>query len=290
MLVTAIITTYKRHPSIVQRAVQSVINQTYKDIEIIIVDDSPTEYTYRTEVKKIIYELDPSIIYIQNKKNIGACASRNVGAELARGEILGFLDDDDEWCPEKIERMIECFDQPQIALVYCGAKSINEKNEENEIIKEWRKGHIYKSLLQYNYIGSTSFPLVRREAFIQVGGFDTELCSSQDHDMWLRLAKDYEVDYVKETLVKYYIHTGEQITKNRNAVLQGQKRIYSKYYDDIKQDRKVYWKRSLMLSQAYGRNNMTREAILYWCKSIILEPKKIRENLQVLFFSIIRKE
>ena len=290
MLVSAIITTHKRHPSIVKRAVQSVMKQTYKDIEIIVVDDSPSDYEYRDEVRKTVYKLEPSIKYIQNKKNIGACASRNIGANLAKGDILGFLDDDDEWCPNKIKKMIGLFSQKEIGLVYCGAIGVNEKEEKKELILKWQKGHIYDSLLLYNYIGSTSFPLVKKTAFDKVGGFDVDLRSSQDHDMWLRIAKEYEVDYVKDNLVIYYLHTGEQITKNREAVLQGQQRMYTKYYDDIKKDRKVFWKRSLMLSSAYGRNHKTGKAVLYWCKSVMLKPNEIRENLQVLYFSIIKMQ
>ena len=107
-LVSVIIPTYKRKLDYVSNALQSVLNQTYDNIEIIVVDDSPNDFPYRDEIKKYIEKLnDDRVIYIRNEKNLGGSLSRNVGINASRGEYITFLDDDDEYMPGKVEKQLK---------------------------------------------------------------------------------------------------------------------------------------------------------------------------------------
>ena len=107
-LVSVIIPTYKRKLDYVSNALQSVLNQTYDDIEIIVVDDSPNDFPYRDEIKNYIEKLnDDRVIYIRNEKNLGGSLSRNVGINASRGEYITFLDDDDEYMPGKVEKQLK---------------------------------------------------------------------------------------------------------------------------------------------------------------------------------------
>lgn len=103
MLVTAVITTHRRPPEIVERALKSVLGQTYQNIEVLVVDDSPEEFTMRSAVKSMVESYgDRNVTYIAHERCLGACAARNTGLEAARGEFIGYFDND-EWMPSKIE-------------------------------------------------------------------------------------------------------------------------------------------------------------------------------------------
>ena len=106
-LVTVIITTYQRSLRIVDRAIKSILSQTYFNLELIVVDDSPKEYQERSLIKQYIETIDdPRIRLIQHDKNQGACAARNTGIMNANGDYIAFLDDDDWFLPEKIENSL----------------------------------------------------------------------------------------------------------------------------------------------------------------------------------------
>ena len=232
-LISVIITTYKRSPKMVYRAIQSVINQTYRNLEIIIVDDSPDDFKERKAVERMILsikEKDKRIRYIKHTKNMGACAARNTGIKKSHGNFIAFLDDDDEWLSVKLEKQLKLFKDSEVGLVYCRSFTINELSGLKKVRKaNFYRGFVFDQLIKSNFIGSTSFPLIRKECFNYCGMFDINLRSSQDYDLWLRIAKRYKVDYVNEPLVKYYIHDNERITTDPLSKIQGIIYINTKY-------------------------------------------------------------
>ncbi|MGN0612571.1 MAG: glycosyltransferase family 2 protein, partial [Porcipelethomonas sp.] len=176
-MVSCIITTYKREVSILKRAVDSIVNQTYKDIEIIIVNDAPAEAELREEIRQMLDEYDMDIRYIVHDVNKGACAARNTGIKESSGEYIAFLDDDDEWLPEKIEKQIGAFKKSdsKTALVYCGRVTVNDTTGTIEERKaEFHEGFVFDLLIMRNFIGSTSYPLLRTDVLREVGGFDPQ--------------------------------------------------------------------------------------------------------------------
>lgn len=284
-LVSAVITTHKREPKIVERALKSVLNQTYKDIEVIVVDDSPSSYELRDSVKTMVENYaDKGVTYIAHETCQGACVARNTGLYNAKGEFIAYLDDDDEWKPEKIERQIEKFNKESVALVYCGAESIFES--ENKTVK-WNqlflRGMIYSELLKENFIGSTSFPLIRKQALVAVGGFDKEMQSAQDYDVWLRLTQKYEVDFVEDSLVVYHVHEGEQITKNVKKKISGLERIILKNKEHIHKNRKLFWIRYSCLIPFYAKDGQKKKAFKIWFRCCLKCPWKIKGNLKNLY-------
>ena len=124
-MVSAIITTYKREPSMVLRALDSIIAQTYRDIEIIVVDDSPADYSERDAVRLAIIKRqsenpDISIKYIAHEKNMGACVARNTGLDAANGEYVAYLDDDDEWLENKLEVQVNVLENSPLSILQFG--------------------------------------------------------------------------------------------------------------------------------------------------------------------------
>lgn len=245
-LISVVVPTYKRKSELIKRAIDSILGQTYNNLELLVIDDSPSDFEHRKEVEEFLESLsDKRIRYIKHEKNYGANKARNTGIELANGKYVAFLDDDDEWMRDKLELQIEKFDNPNIGLVYCKATVIDEvQSLERPIINKLKKGNYYKELLKQNFIGSNSFVLVRTDVIREVGMYDEELLSNQDYDLFLRISQKYEINYVDKVLVKYYIHEGDRISTNTRKQLQGRIELEKKFKEYIDEDRelKLIWK------------------------------------------------
>lgn len=293
--VSAIITTCKREAAIVERAVQSVLNQTYSCKEVIIVDDSPEEFVGRIEVEKVINKLrlqsSIEIIYIKHDKCKGACAARNTGLDNSCGEIIGYLDDDDEWCENKVERLIGAFDDESIGLVYCNYIRHDDKTgEERKIKVKDCCDNAYEHLIIHNSIGGTSFPLLRRTAIKSAGKFDTEMMSVQDLDLWLRISQKYRIKYVDEYLVIYHTHDGEQISTNLFKRFMGLKRINEKNCQYLSAHPDAFYKRNIKLVPYYAKSNQKRKAVKLLGACIKAKPTSVALNLRYIFVILCSKK
>jgi len=223
--VSVIIPTYNR-ASLLKQAIQSVLNQTYQNFEIIVIDDASTDNT-----KKTIQSFDSKkITYICHEKNKGGSAARNTGIKLAKGEYMAFLDSDDEWLPKKLFKQLELFAKSSqgVGVVYTGFTKIDNIKNISKSVMPKKHGRIYHLLLLKNYVGTTSTPLLKRECIEKVGLFDENLPSAQDWDMWIRISKYFNFKYIPKPLVKYNIHQ-LTISKNYKSVIKGTKIIIKKH-------------------------------------------------------------
>ena len=173
--VSGIITTYRREAAIVEHAISSMLMQTYPLLEIIVVDDNVNENRLCSEIRDMCGKYQ-NVIYIKQDGNKGACSARNLGIEHARGEYLAFLDDDDRWLPEKIEKQIRAFQQADgsVGLVYCRGILLDENtNVESDYYtnSHFLKNARFEDMLEFDHVGSTSNPLIRKRCFEAVGGF-----------------------------------------------------------------------------------------------------------------------
>ena len=166
--VSIIIPTYNRE-QLIARSIKSVLNQTYQDFEIIIVDDASTDNT-----EEVISNFnDKRIRYIRHEKNKGAAAARNTGIRAARCDYIAYQDSDDEWLPEKLARQMELLEDasPQVGVIYTGFWK-TENHRRTYIPFSWvsqKNGDIHKELLKGNFIGSPVV-LTKKECFRQGGG------------------------------------------------------------------------------------------------------------------------
>ena len=283
-MISAIITTYQREPAMVMRALDSVLRQTYRELEIIVVDDSPPGYPLRDDVRKAVLERQKAnqeipIRYVAHEKNMGACVARNTGLKTAEGEYVAYLDDDDEWLPKKLEKQMKVMAESNAGLVYCGRICVNDgKGTRTASQMEYVRGKAFIKLLNTNFIASTSYPLIRRECLKAIGGFDPLMSAAQDYDAWLRLSERYEIDYVAEPLVLYHEHDGERITTNPEKKISGLERINAKYADHLRADRKLWWKRNVCLVSYYAMAGKGKKAWSLWWKCVCKCPEKCRGN------------
>lgn len=228
-VVSIIIPTYNR-AHLLRRAIDSVQAQTFDDIEIIVVDDASIDDT-----KAVVDSYDNTrILYIQHQNNKGGGAARNTGISAASGAYVAFLDSDDEWIPQKLEKQLHVFEKgdSELGLVYTAYAKFDWKGEFIHIQSNGAQSFLLNELLRRNFIGTTSTVLVKRDCLIQIGGFDERFESCQDWDLWIRLAKKYTFEFISESLVNYFRHTGERISTNP-SLISGYELILEKYRTDI---------------------------------------------------------
>lgn len=222
-LISVIIPTYNR-PGLLQRAVQSVLNQTYQNFEIIVVDDNSDD-----DLSEITRQ-DSRIQFLRNEENRGANYSRNKGAHAAKGEFLNFLDDDDEFYPEKLKKQLNVFQKNQDALLAVVACDIiDDRNKLGKTLKNRKSGYVYKDLLKSYCVYLTTSLLIRAKYFYDIQGFDETLVANQEYDLCIRLAKKYTFDFLPEVLC--INHASEnQINTNFPKKLKGAMQLYRKYF------------------------------------------------------------
>ena len=250
---SVIITTYNR-AHLVTKSIESVLSQTFKEYEIIVVDDGSTDGT-----KGLLEErYAGKIIYIGKKKNEGLSAARNTGIEASKGKYIAFLDDDDLWLPEKLELQVNLMQKkPFLGLVYCGYYGVNKTGGVLREVKPTKRGKIFDDILLSNCLGPPSASLVKKEVFAKAGYFDENLSSSEDWDMWLRVSKLYEIDFVNRPLVKYRIH-GYSMSKNMLTMEKTTFSVLNKYLPGISErksseekNNKAYSKNCIILAWNY---------------------------------------
>jgi len=196
-------------------AIESVINQTYPNWEIIAINDGSTDRSM--EILKHYKSKLSSLIHVINQENLGPSVARNSGIKKAKGEYIAFLDYDDLWLSEKLEKQVKFLESNnEISLIYCDCYIIdNNSNIEKDTYSEktkFIKGKIFKKLLSNNFI-PTSTVLLRKKVLDDVGLFNLEYKISQDYDLWLRISDKYLIDFLKQPLAKYRFHS-ESISKD----------------------------------------------------------------------------
>lgn len=283
-LVSVIIPTAYREPSIILRAIYSVLEQTYSSIEVILVDDNK-DIDISCKIKNTVKNI-PQVRYIKNFGPHGACVARNIGASLANGELIAFLDDDDEWLPQKIEAQINVLTK-DVVLVYCNGWRIDNRCTPPHITPYRAKEKFVSSasfelLLQKNHIGTTSQLLVRKSAFEQIGGFDTRFPARQDYDLCLQLTKVGQAVGVNDFLFKHFIHNGDQITKSSKASLIGYMLILEKYKKNLKNDPFALTSLFFRIARMHRLQHHLFKAIYYYSRGVFINPIRWKEGLAEL--------
>ncbi len=213
-VVSVIIPTFNRRV-LLERAVQSVLAQTFEYFELLIVDDGSTDDT-RLFLERL-RRRDPRVRFLVHEKNRGGSAARNTGIRAARGAYLAFLDSDDTWHPQKLERQVDVLrDAPaNVGLIFSGHRLIDK---EGTVMQTWAvdpefQGELAEPILK-GYFYSIITVLARREVFETVGLFDERLPSCQDWDMWIRVSKHYRMRGVPELLADILEHVEPQRISN----------------------------------------------------------------------------
>lgn len=219
--ISVVIPTYNRRDSITN-CLRSVLNQSYQNLEVIVVDDGSTDGT-----EEIFRDFpDSRVIYHRYESNQGANHARNVGIRMASGNIIAFQDSDDEWMPEKLEEESKYLIENKKDLVFCGMNRIENGTTTYHPLRDFDEtGHAVDQLLYGNLI-STQTIVVRREVALDIM-FDEKLRRFQDWDFVIHTAvKGYKIGYIKKPLVNSVVMDDSISSRVTNTA--GEK-IYEKY-------------------------------------------------------------
>lgn len=187
-LISIIIPVYNGEKTI-QETIESVLQQTFKDFEILLINDGSHDSTL-----EVINNIKEERLRVFSYSNAGVSTSRNRGLDLAKGEFIAFLDADDLWTPDKLETQLKALqDNSQAAVAYSWSDWIDESGQ---FLRSGGhisvNGKVFEQLLVRDFIESGSNPLIRKQALDDVGEFDQSVTPAEDWDMWLRLAARYE--------------------------------------------------------------------------------------------------
>ncbi|HEY9623209.1 MAG TPA: glycosyltransferase family A protein [Crinalium sp.] len=206
-LVSVIIPAYNAE-TFIEKTLRSVLNQTYRQIEVLVVDDGSSDRT--PELVKAIAQQDDRVILL-TQPNSGVAAARNLAIQKAKGEFIAPIDADDVWYPENLERQVRCFleSKKSVGVVYSWSLDIDEADLPTDGYHTATvEGDVFSTLLCHNFIGNASATMVRRSCLDAVGGYNAyfrELNAQgcEDWDLYLRLAEKYHFRVVPKFLVGY---------------------------------------------------------------------------------------
>ncbi len=221
--VSVIIPTYKRS-DFLQRAIDSVLNQSYDNIEIIVVDDNNpnSEYRFRTEEKMKKYVSFNNIIYIKNKRNMGGALARNEGLIKSSGDYITFLDDDDVYLPDKINSQINYMLANKLDMSFTDVRIHNMNNK----LVDYRE-HSYVKILTnkellnqhiMHHLTPTDTYMFKRKSILDIGGFDDVQMGQEFMLMLKAIRSGLKIGYLPVAHVIQYIHDGERISVGENKI------------------------------------------------------------------------
>lgn len=269
--ISVIIPAYNRAKTI-DRAINSVLNQTVTNWELIVVDDCSTDKTI--ELIEQNFANDKRIKIHPLTQNGGANRARNIGAKLATSPLLAFFDSDDELHPENLKNHIEKFENNfDLGINYVFATCIQNNKEVNKFddkLDDNAELKLYK--LMHGVGASTSGMCVSQKAFEYVGGFDEHMPSHQDLDFFVRIAKDFKISWSDQINTKMYWDAANRISDNSNSVIGGAVYMLNKHEQRTK-ELGVYHHvaRKVARKQAHFGNDL-KEAYKTLMKSLKFKP------------------
>ena len=255
--VSVIVPTFQR-PEFLRAALQSVLRQTFKDFEVLVVDDgSPMDPA------PLVNALDdPRIRYFRHQSNRGEAAARNTGLRSARGDYVAFLDDDDEWLPEKLRWQLDVFarSSPEVGCVTGGFVVV--RAHDGQVLREdipTQRGDLLGQLLVRNIVGPPSTVILRRDCLDRVGVFDESIAFGVDYDLWIRLAERYHFECVPAVVTRYTVHAG-QMSNDPLVWGRGHEDLLRKHGGKLRRDHRREGRFYLRLGRSLSLRGHVREA------------------------------
>lgn len=235
--ITVILPTYNRE-NLIGRSIDSVLSQTYTNLELLIIDDASMDCTEKV-VKSYT---DSRINYVKLERNSGACIARNLGIQMATGDFVAFLDSDDKWDNKFLEKLTGKLVQEKADVAFCRFSYRDSKNKKQVVPNfEINTDRIYEQLLYDNFVANGAI-LLRREC-LEKESFDVNLKRFQDWDLYLRIFKNFKCVFLDEILLNvYYQPTSITGTVSKEKVRQALEVIYKKNYNEIITNKKIYGK------------------------------------------------
>lgn len=255
-------------------AVDSVLNQTYKDIELIVVDDNDPETEYRTKTATLMqkYESDSRVRYICHEKNMNGAVARNTGIKAAKGDFICFLDDDDLYYTNKVEEELKyLLIHPEIDACYCWRKQFGK------VIKRKDEENLTKNILLEIFCPSTPALMFRKAVLEDLGGFNPYYRRHQENELLLRFLQKYRIGYVDKVLVEVIGCDGanqlhEKELEDLDIRYINDFKLQINNIDSGKCKKKIYAHYYLEVSSDYIKHRKIERGGLFLSKAFVIDP------------------
>ena len=277
MKFSIILPTYNRAELFLKRAIDSVVRQSYKDWELIIVDNNSTDNT-----KDLVGSYSDNNIRLYSIQNEGNIAkSRNLGISKAKGEFIAFLDSDDFWHRDKLKISLDYLKKYKLNGL-CHSEYLLYETGETEIRHYGSTGFSYNNLLKNGNNLSLSAVIVHSDILKDVKGFseDIDYITAEDYDLWLKLAKNnYKIKFIKDVMGTFRIHQyseSSDVDKNIKAICSVIKN-HCKDNDVYKNKINIYISNAYIIAgKIFQLNNLKNKSLRYYIKSIRLNPIQLK--------------
>lgn len=279
--VSVIIPTYKRS-EFLQRAIDSVLNQTYSNIEVVVVDDNNPNSSYRleTEGKMTKYSNCSNVIYIKNNKNFGGALARNEGIFKASGDYITFLDDDDIYLPDKVSTQLKYMVENELDMSFTDAR-IHDMDDnlidyrEHSYIESFENKDLLKQHIMHHLTPTATY-MFKFEAINKIGGFDDVKMGQEFMLMLKAIQSGIKIGYIPVAYVIQYIHDGERISVGQNKI-KGEIELFNlkkKYFKELNFRQKQYirFRHHVVMMVAGKRSNMPKVAVEHFVKAVFSSP------------------
>lgn len=266
-LISVIMPVYNRAQTI-ELAINSVLQQTNPDFELIIVDDCSTDNT----VEVISSIKDPRIFYFQLKKNFGAASARNYGIKKSRGSIISFLDSDDYFEPDFLKISYETLQgtPPKVGFMWTGVRyHKGSKLQENSWVPTLRK-NTYLTFLYNLRIGTGAGICIKKEVFEMCGYFNENLPAAEDTEFFLRISQEFDYVFTREILINVVKDSSDRMSRNFVKVAEAYNLFIDSHLSEIEKDEELkvkFYYKLMWLNYQLNNNKKSREYLKKMPKS-----------------------
>lgn len=292
-LVSVIIPSYCRPVAFVRRAVNSALGQTYPNIEIVLVDDNPPDSPSRQALRELLeeYKADPRVRAVINPVNLGGSEARNEGVKAARGEYLAFLDDDDEFLPEKTEKQLAYMLENNLDMSFSDFKLVDDDGRVMDYrqfsdIPAFDRESLFKYHMLRHMTGTTTF-MYRAEALRRIGGFQKAATGQEFYLMQRTIEQGLKIGYLPGDFITAHYHGEGRISSGPGKVT-GENALYQfkkRYFDRLtpRERRFVRFRHWAVLTIVYLRDGQRFRMLGAAIMMFLTSPGDVfREGLRFL--------
>ncbi len=273
--VSVIVPSFRR-PDFLPRALESVRSQTYPHWEAIVVDDNGegTPDQLRTARCMDAYAGDERVKYLALDRNQGVSAARNAGIRHGRSELLAFLDDDDEWLPDKLTAQVAALrDAPaSTAAVVSSFVSVDHRTGGTRVVRPRTDGDLVGRLLESNVLKTPSTFLCRRSALVEVGMFDVDLLARNDVDVYIRLAQRYAFVSIDRPLARFHQHASPRISSDVEGKITAQEQFLAKHAELFRRSPPIHHRAVKLLARRHLAQSRPAHARELFVQALGIRP------------------
>lgn len=282
-LVSIIVPTYKRKPELVKRAIQSLLDQTYENIQIVLVDDNakPEHQEYRMMIEAMVKDMNSKKIkYLQNERNLGGALSRNHGIKESNGTYITFLDDDDMYEKDKINHQYQYMQEKQLDVCVSDLSIYNEKNQlidyrNHHDIESFDPDYLFRYHLTKQITGTPTF-MFKKDVLDKIGGFDDAIMGQEFYLMAKTIQSKAKIGYFAESNIRAYRYDIEAISTGPNKMI-GERKLYQykkQFFKQLKRKERNYirCRHFAVMAVANKRNKNYVKAVWYLLVACLTNP------------------